>query len=855
VIAGAYGAEYAGTTGGLVNVVTRSGSNEFHGSVFSHVTPGALSAHTRSILREGSSLSYDPHLSYRADLGGELGGPIIKDRLWFHVGVNPVLESTPIDRVISRFRDRDGDGVADVDPVTAITEREEVARTTIGSTRRNYNFTGKLSFAASPEHQGALSVLGTPGTRQGVMNPEWGYGPARTIESQAKEGEIATTARWTSKLFDGATQVDAQVGYLRGKDELAPRFADQNAASIRFLYARPLADFSGYEAMPTGCVDGGANDPYPLLTNCQVANYQVGGFDHIARQTSERMSGRVAATQRVRAAGHHVLKAGLELDRDRAEITRAFTGDGIRNWDYGGSLLRMRFYSVDPAGQEPCGSDVNGDGVPDAMCSFQPGGIDAAAANDNLSAFLQDSWQPWPQLTINGGVRWQRQRIGMPDNMVGRVSSLTGERVGDTALVMNSVAPRIGALYDVTGTGQSRVYAHWGRFYEAIPLDLNINGFGNSVADLKMVDDTTCSDLLHPSGMTCDEANPQFAGRFGGGTSIVAPGLKQQYTDEVTAGVEYEVAPALTLGALYIHRALGRAIEDVSTDGGATYVIANPGEISDADVQALRAQAERAAAAGQAQRAASLAFQADQVAGIRRFDRPRRTYDALGVTANYRSRRMFVLASYTYSRTIGNYPGLFNPETGQPSANLTSMYDLPELMANRSGALQIDRPHALKVDAYYQWPIGRAATVTLGGRGRAQSGRPHSVLAGNPYGIGESYVLPRGTGARAPTESSFDGHLAYRRALRSGIAIEGYVDVFNLFDQQPATKLDEIWSYQNINPIVGGDARDLAHVKVLDGNGEPTAAVAGATAKNPNFGHLTEAAAPRSVRLGLAVTF
>jgi hypothetical protein len=855
VIAGAFGAEYAGATGGLVNAVTRSGSNEVHGSVFSHLTPGALQAHRRAILREGSSLSYERTLSYRADVGGELGGPIIDDRLWFHVGINPVVESAPIDRVISRFRDRDGDGVADVDPATQISLRDEVGRTTLASTSRIYNVTGKLSFAAGPDHQGSVSVLGTPGVRQGVMNPEWGYGPARTIESEARDGALAATARWTSKLQGGATQLDAELGYLHGQDELHPRFADQDAPSVRFLYARPLADFAGYEAMPTGCVDGGAADPYPLLTNCQVTNYQIGGFDHIARQTSQRLSAKLAATQRVRAAGHHIVKAGLELDRDHAEILRAYSGNGIRSWDYGGSVLRMRFFSVEPDGTEPCGSDVDGDGVPDASCRFRPAGIDAAAATVNLAGFVQDSWQPWPSLTINAGLRWQQQRIGTPANMVGRVSSLTGEPAGETAFVLDDLAPRLGALYDWTGVGRSRVYAHWGRFYDAVPLDMNINGFGNNVTNLKMLDDTRCTGLLHPAQLACDESAPSFAASYGGGTTIVAPGLGPPYSDELTAGVEYEVLPTLKLGAAYVHRALQRAIEDVSTDGGATYVIANPGEIEAGDIARLRDQARAAAASGDTRRAASLAFQAEQVAGIGRFDRPKRTYDAFGLTASGRTGRLWFLASYTYARTLGNYPGLFNPETGQPSANLTSMYDLPELMANRYGPLQIDRPHALKLDLHYRWAIRRSGTLVVGARGRAQSGRPHSVLAGNPYGQGESYALPRGAGDRAPFETSLDGHLAYRHALHRGVALEAYVDVFNVFDQQPATKRDEIWSYQNVNPIVGGDARDLAHAKALDASGEPTHTVAAASARNPNFGNPTEAAEPRSFRFGLAITF
>ena len=246
--------------------------------------------------------------------------------------------------------------------------------------------------------------------------------------------------------------------------------------------------------------------------------------------------------------------------------------------------------------------------------------------------------------------------------------------------------------------------------------------------------------------------------------------------------------------------------------------------------------------AGDAERSARLRFQADTAEGVARFDKPKRRYDAVSVTASARSARgLLVLASYTYSRTLGNHPGLFNPETGQPTANLTSMYDLPELMANRYGPLQIDRPHALKLDAYYPLQTDRRGTLVIGARARAESGRPTSVLAGNPYGVGESYLLPRGSGARTEFVSALDARLAYRYRLTRSTALEVYVDLFNLLDQQPATKLDEIWTYQNVNPIVGGDAADLRHAKLSDST---TGATVGA-AKNPNFGHTTEAATPR----------
>src|SRR4051812_36181704 len=86
VITGGYNAEYGRATGGIVNVVTKQGSNELKGSVFSYVQPGALIADAKTIQREGGSIGSKTDLDYRYDVGAEVGGPIIKDKLWFHVG-------------------------------------------------------------------------------------------------------------------------------------------------------------------------------------------------------------------------------------------------------------------------------------------------------------------------------------------------------------------------------------------------------------------------------------------------------------------------------------------------------------------------------------------------------------------------------------------------------------------------------------------------------------------------------------------------------------------------------------------------------------------------------------------------
>src|SRR5262245_5040871 len=105
VITGGYNAEFGRATGGIVNVVTKQGSNQFKGSVFGYFTPGALVADAEVIRRQGQSIDSTNNLDYRYDFGAEIGGPIIKDKLWFHVGFNPSIEKRTIARMVRSLKD------------------------------------------------------------------------------------------------------------------------------------------------------------------------------------------------------------------------------------------------------------------------------------------------------------------------------------------------------------------------------------------------------------------------------------------------------------------------------------------------------------------------------------------------------------------------------------------------------------------------------------------------------------------------------------------------------------------------------------------------------------------------------
>src|SRR5439155_20862794 len=75
VISGGYMPEYGRSTGGILNVVTKSGSNEFHGSVFAYYSPGALEGTRKAIVRDGQTVQTTQFLGYIGDVGADIGGP------------------------------------------------------------------------------------------------------------------------------------------------------------------------------------------------------------------------------------------------------------------------------------------------------------------------------------------------------------------------------------------------------------------------------------------------------------------------------------------------------------------------------------------------------------------------------------------------------------------------------------------------------------------------------------------------------------------------------------------------------------------------------------------------------------
>ncbi|HTM23346.1 MAG TPA: TonB-dependent receptor, partial [Kofleriaceae bacterium] len=620
--------------------------------------------------------------------------------------------------------------------------------------------------------------------------------------------------------------------------------------------------------------------------------------------TEQRFSARLGATQRIPKTfgGSHEIKGGIDLEDNRLHNVRDISGGVYYQNLYDNQLAAYdQIYSIRWIRLAPpthCQDDPSpGDGTPEGTCRENPGqscDIDLDCAGSqfdqvctdagmfsstdlacqyldrdpvvgetlNWAGFLQDSWQPIPNLTVNYGMRYEEQRLRYAKALQGTEDPFTGVPRGKNAMLLTGMfAPRLGAVYDWTKEGRSKIYGHWGRFYEAIPMNINNRSFGGEVTYQQVYSLGQCGPAVPgfggPGGPGCETGMADLGQTIYGAGTLVAPGIKAQYLDEYIVGTEYEVLEDLKLGVSYQDRRLGRILEDVSVDNADTYIIANPGEVPQGEIDSLKDKLAALQADPDADPIdiAVLANQIDQFEKIRIFDKPRRDYTALQLTAIKRfSRHFFAQGSYTYSRTKGNFQGLFSSANGQVDPNITSQFDLIELTANQDGPLPQDRPHYVKIDSYYVWDFKRAGELTTGLRFRALSGTPRNALGHHYlYGFSESFLLPRGSMGRNPFDAGLDLHVGFRRLLTRGMELEVFTDLFNVFNRQTTADVDENFTTDSANPIVGGSYSDLVFAKQLGfSDGGETA---DPVTRWPNFMNRTAGYAPLYVQLGARLTF
>ena len=847
IITGGYNAEYGRATGGIVNVITKSGSNQFHGDMWLYATP--LQLDPPLVARSGESIGGRTKTRYAFDFGFDLGGPLVKDKIWFYVGLSPSFTTLDTERILRTRLANDvpagfsGAYRGDLETSSScpawldkrfctspgyITQNLNDAYTRHDQTdNRLYNWILKLNFQLNPNNSLVVQYIGSPQSSsgvQGILNGSDGQRLGSTFDNTHD-----ALVHFVSKLADRRLQLDVIAGY-HFEDATATPTAAGQAPGVLYAVNEPLIIF---EPGVTPCT---SQSPRAGVTfnPCSVLNYVDGGFGAVGHTISQRISASAAATYFARLGGTHALKLGFDFEDNIYENRRRYSGGAFYRVRAAGPEIYREYGTKIPA------NGPNGDGM------VLPDGFAATTSTQNYGAYLRDSYNVGflPGLTINAGVRWEAQQVRDINGV---------QQIG----IYDNWAPRIGAIYDFTRKGRGKLFASYGRFYESIPLDINDRQFSAEgiIAGVGVTCGGDASGRIDPT--QCNKPTIRNAQIGGGSFGLVAPSLKGMYSEEVTAGVQYDVGLDLVLGASYVHRNLGRIIEDLSPDGGNNYLIGNPGDsVDQGAVSALEKKIaslgpDPASCNGNSGPGCPRATAQQQLALYKQLDngfpKPKRTYDALVLTATKRlSHNFLVLASYTYSRTLGNYPGLFQASNGQLDPNISTQYDLRELLVNRDGPLPNDRPHNIKVQGSYFIPFGDS-TVVLGLAFNGFSGSPIEVLGGHPtYGRRETFVLPRGGGGRTPFYTQFDLHASYRRQLSRLFGFEAYADVFNLFNQATATLVDMEYTTSSVGPIPNGTPADLTNLKTTTG---------GVPILNPNYGRPTQFQAPLSMRLGVRLSF
>jgi hypothetical protein len=834
VISGGYLPEYGRATGGVLDVVTKSGSNEFHGSVFFNVSPGAWEGARTPVKSDGSTITTDARVKFIRDFGFEVGGPILKDKLWFYAGFDIALTTWEIERNLNRFQfpgcadvyatDEEGNYLCSAQQGSdgfLVTKRIPGTQRFFTAEERSYQYITKLTYSVDQDNNLSLTVFGTPtfsgGGGQFSLDPQSGGLEGGTTQllplSSNAHRSVAISndvvLKYSTAFDQKNTLFDVTLGWhhqnfgqlLPGDgSELGTRDGYAGISSVIFRRSNPgLHSINDFERLPdpTQCDPAGSPD----ARLCPVDFYFAGGPDYGQQSYLNRYQAKAVGTHLFEKWGHHVVKGGLDLELMGYEARKAYSGtERFRETrsDLGFTDNRMYGFLVGP--DDPV--------VLQSLAS--------STTSTTLGGFVQDSWNVLDKVTVNVGVRYDAQYLFNNQGTMGLA-------------LPNQWSPRVGAIYDPTQKGRAKVFASFARYYESVPLDIADRALSGDPQITSLHTKDTCNPLSQSQQQNECRTN---AGRLGlgdlydpnqtwvvtgAGKTPIDPDLSPQSSDEIVLGGELEVFDDARVGVTYTKRYMNNIIEDMSRDEAQTYFIGNPGQ------------------------------------GIAKdFPEAKRNYDALTVffTKSFTD-NWLAQVSYTLSYLRGNWAGLFRPETGQLDPNINSDFDLKSLTVNRDGPLPGDRAHEVKVFGAKDFIINREWDVDVGLGFRATSGEPTSYLGSHGlYGSDEVFILPRGVGDRLPWTFRIDPHVGVGFRISKTSRLSLSMDIFNVFNFQEVTSVDERYTSADVRPIADGSSEDLA-TKLTYEDGTPF----DPADKNRNFGKPDRYQSPRTFRFGAKVTF
>ena len=772
VLTGGFGAEFGRSVGGVVNVITKSGTNNWEAGVSVSYTPNSLRS-KQNDLYYSDTTKYSGGATYnratdntlrlaRAEnttdarsASAYLGGPLIQDKLFFFGAIEKNIADQGF---VQNGR-------------TATSNAANGWRQQETTTDR-YIF--KFDWNLTDNHHLEATFLGdTPVQR--IKDSGYDYATRQRVGTVTSEQTLTNI-----DSNGGETKMLKYTGNLTSDLTLTALVGQSNS--------KHLNEFPGYDA---GKV---------LYSTVSTPDVRAPGFTYLDPQPIQGNvlapgSEDVVKSYRVDlewVLGKHTVRAGI----DQTKVTSNNAGEfkaGGGTWtfvktDTPGLVLDQTGGQSQPTNSTGSALGALGYFVDETIFTDV-----TTAYGEQNALYIEDKYQITKDLLLVAGMR--------------RESFKNINDAGKTFLDnAPQLLPRLAAAWDVNGDASLKVFGTWGRYSVPIPTHIAVRGAGRSTFT-----DTfytyTGVDLVTgaPTGLK-PLSGPLTGNNELGQDKVVETlspvSLAPSFSEDFTLGFEKALTKDYTVGAKVTYRSLKSTIDDwcdvrpfetyaaknnITIDNplwGNTCITFNPGVDNTFKVQYGPDE----------KKLTTVALSASDIG----FDKVKRTYTALDLFAEHALRNgWYGKVNYTWSRNAGNTEGQVRSDNGQADVAVTSVWDYPELMKGADGLLPNDRTHQIKaygfVEATNEWGIG-ANLLLASGRPRSCLGyEPNPSATGSPgyrnqtyYCLGTTRTLnvltTRGDQGNLPWDKRLDMNVSYKPAYVKGLELK--VDVFNVFNAQ-----------------------------------------------------------------------